>query len=165
MKAKTTIVAAVTLLWPHCWAGGEPSNSSPKQAAQPDAVAAGAAAAEHDAERRADKRHEEMLNKMQAAVEEIAQLYGNPVFLQVFTNDAERASELKQRLKAARSWDDIRRELAGLEKKRDELLNDIALKEREAARLTGRLVRQRSALDALATAVEAARKAVEETAK
>src|ERR1022692_1682330 len=106
-----------------------------------------------------------MLNKMQAAVEEIAQLYGNPVFLQVFTNDAERASELKQRLKAARSWDDIRRELAGLEKKRDELLNDIALKEREAARLTGRLVRQRSALDALATAVEAARKAVEETAK
>jgi len=98
-------------------------------------------------------------------VEEIAQLYGNPVFLQVFTNDVDRASELKLRLKAARTGEDIRRELADLEKRREDLLGDIALKEREAARLGGRLVRQRAALDALSAAVEQARKAVEDTAK
>jgi hypothetical protein len=120
---------------------------------------------EHEAAKRADKRYEEMLNKMQAAVEEIALLYGNPVFLQVFTNDVDRASELKLRLKAARSGDDIRRELANLEKQRAELLSDIALKEREAAKLGDRLVRQRAALDALSAAVEQARKAVEDTAK
>jgi len=122
-------------------------------------------AIEHESERRADKRYEEMLIKMQAAVEEIAQLYGNPVFLQVFTNDADRASELKERLKAARSREDIRRELTNLEKRRDDLLNDIALKERATAKLTGKLVRQRIAIDALALAVEQARKAVEDTAK
>ena len=102
---------------------------------------------------------------MQTAVADVAQLYGNPVFLQVFTNDAARASELKQRLKAAQSDDDVSREMAGLEKKRDELLGDIALKQREAARLTSKLARQRAALDALAAAVEEARKAVEDTAK
>jgi len=106
-----------------------------------------------------------MLSKMQAAVEEIAQLYGNPVFLQVFTNDVERAAELKQRLRAAQSDEQIRRELADVEKKRDDLLNDIALKEREAARLTDRIVRQRAALEALASAIENARKAVEETTR
>jgi len=106
-----------------------------------------------------------MLNKMQAAVEEIAQLYGNPIFVQIFTNDTERASELKLRLKAAKNEDDIRRELAELKKKRDELLNDIALKERETNRLTGRLVRQRIALEAVATALDQARKAVEDTAR
>jgi hypothetical protein len=107
----------------------------------------------------------EMLDRMQAAVEEVAQLYGNPVFLQVFTNDAGRASELKRRLKASQTGDDVTRELTGLEKKRDDLLGDIALKEREAARLTAKLARQRAALDALAAAVEQARKAVEDTAK
>jgi predicted nucleic acid-binding Zn-ribbon protein len=106
-----------------------------------------------------------MLGKMQAAVEEIAQLYGNPVFLQVFTNDIDRAAQLKDRLRSARSGDDLRRELADLQKKRDDLLNDIALREREAARLTNKLVRQRAALDGLSDAVEQARKAVEETAK
>ena len=106
-----------------------------------------------------------MLGKMQASVEEIAQLYGNPVFLQVFTNDLGRATELKQRLRGARSDEDIRRELADLEKRRDDLLNDIALREKEEARLANRLVRQRAALDSLAAAVELARKAVEETVK
>jgi chromosome segregation ATPase len=83
----------------------------------------------------------------------------------VFTNDAERASELKQRLKASRTGDEIRREVADLEKRRDDLLGDIALKERESARLSGKLVRQRTALDTLAKAVEQARAAIEETAK
>ena len=116
-------------------------------------------------ERRANKRYEEMLDKMQAAVEEIAQLYGNPIFLQVFTNDPARAAELKDRLKAGKVTADIRGELSSLEKKRDDLLNDIALREREAARISGRLKRQRAALDAIATAVEQARRSVEETSQ
>jgi hypothetical protein len=165
MKTKITIITAVMLLCLRTSASDELSNSSVKQATRPVSIAVSEPVSEPEAERRADKRHEEMLNKMQAAVEEIAQLYGNPVFLQVFTNDAEQATELKQRLKAAQSREDFRRELADLEKKRDDLLNDIALKEREATRLTGRLVRQRRALEALATAVEEAQRAVEETTK
>jgi septal ring factor EnvC (AmiA/AmiB activator) len=102
---------------------------------------------------------------MQAAVEEVAQLYGNPTFLQVFTNDAERASELKRRLNAAQSGDEIVKELAKMKATRDELLDDIALKEKEAARLSAKLVRQRAALDALATALDQARTAVEDTTK
>jgi hypothetical protein len=121
--------------------------------------------ADTDSSGRADSRYEEMLGKMQAAVEEVAELYGNPVFLQIFTNDATRAAELKQRLRSARGNDDSRKEIAELEKRRDELRGDVALKEREAARLANRLVRQRAALDALATAIDQARKAVEDTTK
>ena len=106
-----------------------------------------------------------MLGRMQAAVEEVAQLYGNPIFLQVFTNDAGRASALKERLRNAGKGDDGRRELAALEKRREDILNDIALREREAARLAAKLVRQRAALDALADAVEKAKRVVEETSK
>jgi multidrug resistance efflux pump len=113
----------------------------------------------------ADKRYEEMLDRMQAAVEEVAQVYGNPTFLQVFTNDAGRASDLRQRLAAARSGEEAKQALAKLEKRREELSADIALKEREAAKLTAKLERQRAALDALAAAVEQARRAVEDTAK
>jgi septal ring factor EnvC (AmiA/AmiB activator) len=113
----------------------------------------------------ADRRFEEMLDRMQAAVEDVAQLYGNPTFLQVFTNDAARATELKQRLKAAQTDEDVAKELAVLEKKRDDLRGDIALKEREASRLTTKLVHQRAALDSLAAAVDQARKVIEDTAK
>jgi uncharacterized protein YjiS (DUF1127 family) len=83
----------------------------------------------------------------------------------VFTNDEERAAELKKRLRSAQTGDEVKRDLAALERKRDDLLSDIALKEREAARLTNRLARQRLALDVLAAAVEQARSAVEETSK
>jgi chromosome segregation ATPase len=114
---------------------------------------------------RADRRYQEMLNRMQASIEEIAQLYGNPVFLQVFTNDVERASELKQRLRAAKSSDEIAKELQALEHRRNELQDDIALKEREAARLTRKLSAQRAALDAVSGALEQARRAVEDTSK
>jgi chromosome segregation ATPase len=118
-----------------------------------------------ETESRADKRYAEMLNKMQEAVEEIAQLYGNPIFLQIFTNDADRASELKERLGSARRIEDIRHEVEGLERKQEELINDIALKQREAARLSEKLVRQRKALDGLAAAFDQARDAVEDTTK
>ncbi len=118
-----------------------------------------------DAGRRAAKRYDEMLDKMQAAVEEIAQLYGNPIFLQVFTNDPDRASDLRQRLRAAQTSEVIRKEVVSLEKKRDDLISDIALREREVVRITSRLSRQRAALDAIAAAVDQARAAVENTSR
>jgi hypothetical protein len=118
-----------------------------------------------ETENRADKRYDEMLGKMRDAVQEIAQLYGNPTFLQIFTNDMGKASELKEMLKAARGSEEIKREIQDLEKKRDELMNDIALKERETAKLSERLVRQRAALDSVAAAVDQAKTAVEGTAR
>jgi hypothetical protein len=165
MKAKLNIIGVIMALCPQCWARGEPANPTPRQPIQSEPASPGAKTGDQEAERKADNRYEEMLNRMKAAVEEIAQLYGNPIFLQVFTNDAGRASELKQRLRTARTGEEIRQELADLEKRRADLLNDIALREREVARLSGRLVRQRAALDALSSAVEQARLAVEETSK
>jgi hypothetical protein len=113
------------------------------------------------AEQRADARFDEMLSKMQAAVEDIAGLYGNPTFLEIFTNDPAKADELRTRLRAERSAASARRDLGDLEKRRQDLLGDIALKEREAAALSARLARERAALDAIASAVEQARAAVE----
>jgi hypothetical protein len=164
MKTMKLLTTAVLFSSVPCGASPAPLVPEAAQATNVSAAAPPGADA-GDSKARADRRYEEMLGKMQAAVEEIAQLYGNPVFLQVFTNDEERAAELKKRLRSAQTGDDVRRELAGLEKKRDDLLSDIALKEREAARLTSRLARQRLALDVVAAAVEQARTAVEETSK
>ena len=124
-----------------------------------------AATVDRDASARADKRYEEMLSRMQASIEEIAQMYGNPVFLQIFTNDVARASELKQRLHAEKTALEVEKDLRDLALMRDGLLDDIALKEREAAKLTRRLAVQRAALDAVAGAIEQARTAVEDTSK
>jgi hypothetical protein len=124
-----------------------------------------AANVDKDAPSRADKRYEEMLSRMQASIEDIAQMYGNPVFLQIFTNDVSRASELKQRLHAEKTTQEVEKELRELALKRESLMDDIALKEREAAKLTRRLAVQRAALDAVAGAIEQARTAVEDTSK
>jgi len=158
MKPSRFLLAA-TLVIGTALRGGEPATAP---ADTPAPAPAGAAAA---SETKADKRFEEMLDRMQAAVQEVAELYGNPVVLQVFTNDASRAADLKQRLSAARSGSEIRAELASLQKRREELLADIALKQREATRLASKLSRQRAALDALGSAVEQAQRAVEDTAK
>lgn len=131
----------------------------------PDPVPAEPSPAPAATEARADQRFNEMLDRMQAAVEEIAGLYGNPTFLQVFTNDPSRAEELKLRLRTDQGVAHLGSELKDLERRRDAVLNDIALKERESARLAARLVRQRAALDMLATAVDEARKAVEDTSR
>jgi uncharacterized protein YjiS (DUF1127 family) len=157
------LIAAALLVRPRCPAAPDPHPPSPSQAQKADCETPGAEAAQSEASSRASKRYEEMLAKMQAAVEEVAQLYGNPVFLQVFTNDTERAAQLKERLRLARSEKEVRREVSDLQRQRDDVLNDLALKQREASRLAARLVRQRAALDALAGAVEQAKKAVEET--
>lgn len=124
-----------------------------------------AATVDKDAPSRADKRYEEMLSRMQAAIEDIAQMYGNPVFLQIFTNDVSRASELKQRLHAEKTTQEVEKDLRDLALKRESLMDDIALKEREAAKLTRRLAVQRAALDAVAGAIDQARTAVEDTSK
>jgi seryl-tRNA synthetase len=114
---------------------------------------------------RADRHYDEMLGKMQTAVEEVAQLYGNPLFLQVFTNDPERARELKEILKADRRTGDLQLEVDDLEKKRDELLDDIALKERQTKELRESLARQKLALDTASSAIEQAKRAVEGATK
>jgi hypothetical protein len=165
MNTRWFPLAAALIVGPCLAAAPAPADSAAPAAQKEGDPALAAAPDPADSAARADKRYDEMLGKMQAAVEEIAQLYGNPVFLQVFTNDVERATELKERLRVARSEEDIRRGIAEMEKKRDDLGNDIALKEREAAKLSSRLARQRAALDGLAAAVEQARKAVEATTK
>ena len=162
-KEKLAIVVTFTC-FNICRGISDPLSPPPSQALEP-AVADRNIDGSRETELRADKRYDEMLSKMQGAIEEVAQLYGNPKFLQVFTNDADQASELKNRLKIARSLENLRHELEDLEKKRDELLNDIAVKQRETERLTKKLTRQRKALDALTSAFEQVRDAIEETAK
>jgi hypothetical protein len=164
MKINRNLTAILILLSPVCVAANEPL-VLPETSASINADSTTVASEKPESESRADKRYDEMLGKMRAAVEEIAQLYGNPVFLQVFTNDAGKAAELKERLKAAQGTEEIRRELENLEKKRNDLMSDIALKERETAKLTAKLTRQRAALDMVAAAVDQARQAVEDTAK
>lgn len=164
MNSTQRLIVCALFSWPFALIPSENSDKTPTdQKLQHMSAEAPAEAGESAG--RAERRYEEMLGRMQASIEEIAQLYGNPTFLQVFTNDGERAAELKQRLRAARSGDEILRELSDLQKKRDDLLNDIALKTRESSRLANRLVRQRTALDAVASALEEARKAVEDTSK
>jgi hypothetical protein len=159
MRKYISLTCAALLICPIAWAAAGQEDKSAKGA--PNA----GASATSELNVRADRRYDEMLGKMQVAVEEIAQLYGNPIFLQVFTNDIDRAAELRERIRSARSDQELRRELVDLQRKREELLNDIALKEREATRLTNRLVRQRAALDELGEAVDLAKKAVEETTR
>jgi hypothetical protein len=163
-KTLPTAAAALLFVSPLCAAVG-PSSSGASEAPRIVDLAPVAPAADTNSAVRADRRYDEMLGKMRSAIEEVAELYGNPVFLQIFTNDAGRAAELKQRLTSVRGAADSKKEIAELERKRDELRDDIALKEREAARLASRLIRQRAALDALATAIDQARTAVEDTTK
>jgi hypothetical protein len=149
--APIALVAVILLLAPRLEAE---TKSEPAKASDTE---------EAEASKRADQRYDEMLERMKAAVQEIAQLYGNPVFLQVFTNDPVRAAELKERLSAIRSKQDAEKAEAQLLKGREELMADIALKDRESKRLSMRLAKQRVALDSLAAAVEQARRAVEDT--
>jgi hypothetical protein len=131
----------------------------------PAAEVARAEAPAPTASERARQRYEEMLAKMQSAIEEIAELYGSPSFLEVFTNDRERADELRSRLAAVGTAAAARRELAELARRREDLLNDLALREKESRRIADKLVRQRAALEALASALDLARRATEDSAR
>ena len=165
MKPKVWMIAASALLFVAGLPGREPAGPPQKAPLKDPSAPSTSRADDANGGRRADKRYEEMLDRMQAAVEEVAELYGNPAFLQVFTNDAARAVDLKRRLIAEQTGEEVRLQLASLQKRREDLAADIALKEREAARLAAKLERQRAALDGLAAAVEQARRAVEDTAK
>ena len=109
-------------------------------------------------------RTEEMLSKMRSAVEEIAELYGNPSFVQIFTNNREMADELRQRLRATEAIGTMKAEVVALAARKESLANEVALKEQEAKRLSERLTRQRAALDSVASAIAATNRAVEGTA-
>ena len=109
-------------------------------------------------------RHAEMIGRMRAAVEEIAGLYGSPAFTQVFTNDPAEASELRRRLDAASSATRLERQVADLAGRRDALAAEVARREHECRRLAERLIRERAALEALAGAMDQARRATEASA-
>lgn len=163
---KVPLVAFITLvMFKTSYAQNPSASNSLAAAAIPDPTDRAKTEAEFQSAKSAEKRYQEMLDRMRAAVEEVAQLYGNPTFLQVFTNDTARASELKHRLKEGQSGQEILQQMLELEKKKSELSEDIALKERESAKLSAKLVRQRMALDALAAAVELAQKDVEDTVR
>jgi hypothetical protein len=165
MNSRCKLVSVCALIsLSACWANCEPSASVSIQTHEP--ISSSSTTDDSNAtEARAEKRYNEMLGKMQKAVEEIAQLYGNPTFLQIFTNDVDQASELKNRLKLAQRLVDIRLEVEDLEKTRDELLSDIALRQREAGKLSEKLLRQRKTLASIAAALEQARNTAEDTVR
>lgn len=112
----------------------------------------------------ADARYAEMKRKIVGAVEEILQLYGNPSFAEVVTNDPQKAADLRARISASTSSDQIRSEVAELEKRRNDMLADIALREREVEALKVRAARLRASLDQAATAIQGAQRAMEANA-
>jgi len=156
-RAFAALVAVVPMAW------ANPAPGEPGLPAAGPSVHGGEAPP--TADERARQRYEEMLAKMQSAIEEIAELYGSPSFLEVFTNDRERADDLKSRLAAVGTAAAARREVADLTRRKEELLNDLALRQQESRRLTDKLARQRAALDALAAAMDQARRAAEETVR
>ena len=109
----------------------------------------------------AEQRYQEMLSRMQRSIEDIAQLYGNPLFVQLFTNDPPKAEEFRRRLALSEGTDELRARHEELIKRRDELAKVVALQERESASMGERLARQRAALDSVVKAVEAAQRAIE----
>ena len=109
----------------------------------------------------AEQRYQEMLSRMQRSIEDIAQLYGNPLFVQLFTNDPPKAEEFRRRLVLSEGTDELRARHEELIKRRDELTKVVALQERESASMGERLARQRAALDSVVKAVEAAQRAIE----
>lgn len=103
------------------------------------------AKAERDA--RADARMDEMRRKIVAAVEEILITYGNPAFAEVITNDPVKAAELRRRIADTRSGEELQRAVAALTQQREELKNDIALRERELEQLRLRAGKLRGTID------------------
>ena len=110
-----------------------------------------------------DRALKEMFGKMRAAVEEIAALYGDPLVVQVFTNDRTKAAELRARLAETESLAALRSETETLKAERGKLEDEVARDRRQAALLSDRLARQRAALDVVAKAVDRVNQAVEGT--
>lgn len=113
----------------------------------------------------ADEREKEMLSRMDAAVQQVAGLYGNPRFVRLVTNDAAAAKQFQERLEISRSRDSLRGELAELEKRKKQLDEDIALRSKTLTDMDGRLIRSRAALDAISKAGDDMKRLVEDAAK
>lgn len=95
----------------------------------------------------------EMIARMRAAVEQIAAEYGNPTFVQLFTNDSVQAQVWRKRLHLIQSADLIAAELASLERKKK-----VANEEVEATRL--RLAALHAEAEQLAVRLQQVRPAI-----
>lgn len=101
------------------------AGSGTKAAAQTEAARPSAAAA----------RNAEMVMRMRMAVEQIAAEYGNPLFAQIFTNDSVQAQVLRKRVQLLQRAEEIRAEIAGLEKQKLEAAGELEISRRQLVAL------------------------------
>lgn len=128
-------------------------------------VAPSPAPAEPSDAERAASREREMYVKMDRAVQDIAQLYGNPRFVRTMSNDPDLAAEFKARIQATRDTESIRAEVADLTQRREALKDEVALLEREAEAAKAKLARTRATLDAVQTTLGQATRTIESSAE
>ena len=110
-----------------------------------------------------NQRTREMLAKMDAAVREIAGFYGNPPFVRILTNDGRSAENFKERLSLSNKISDIRKELADLEKQRNEVTADLVLRRDTVKKLDEQILNTRATMDAIGKLVADSQKAIEES--
>ncbi len=90
-------------------------------------------------------QYADMIYKMRESVQRIASEYGNPAFAQVFTNDKDRAEEIRNKLKVLESHEALAQINEALSKRESELrmeierlearLNDLKYRVNEAQKL------------------------------
>ncbi|HEY1792957.1 MAG TPA: hypothetical protein VGG34_08555 [Opitutaceae bacterium] len=133
----------------------------------PDAAPANPAPSEDyrgaDVGAKADKP-DEMFEKMRTAVEEIAGTYGDPPFIQIFTNDPKAAEAMQLKLRELGGDKAAKSELGALEKVRDKLNADLAKRAKEKKQLEDKIREQSRQLDDLAAAIARARALLDATA-
>ena len=112
----------------------------------------------------ANEREQEMLKRMDDAVQQIAGLYGNPRFVRLMTNDPSAAEQFKTRLELARSRDELASSVKLLEDKRADLDAQIALRTKTLTDMDSRLMRARAALDTISESGERMKRLIEEAA-
>ncbi|MDR2981942.1 MAG: hypothetical protein LBV12_06805, partial [Puniceicoccales bacterium] len=74
---------------------------------------------------------EVMKTRMRMAVEAVAAEYGNPTFVEIFTNDPIRAQALRKRLQLLQNYEALVAEIAALEKQRIAVGQAVSLAERQ----------------------------------
>lgn len=153
-------VAVVSSVLAHAGPTAAPGSASEPESVPPTSSLAGQVIPGTLDEASARK---EMYGKMRSAVEEIASLYGDLPFVQVFTNDRGKAAELRARLSETDSIKRLRAETEALKAERSKLEDELARDRKQAALLSERLARQRAALTLVSRAVEQVNRAVEGT--
>lgn len=103
----------------------------------------------------------EMLSRMDEAIQTIAGRYGNPRFVRLMTNDPAASEQFKARLELARSRGELAAALDELELKRAELDAQIELRTKTLAEMDARLIRARSALDVVSESTDRIKRFVE----